>query len=122
MSSEYLYNGLLLMLISISFVKQKGIYGQMKKTIIQAIIFSIIIHVLILGFPIAKGYLLTKFHNPSKVNAYGNVHMLQNEVAFGGVYDLDGVVLLSLSFLVGIGFFMIGKFVFVRLTAKGLKP
>lgn len=93
----------------------------MKKTIIHAVIFSIIIHVLIIGFPIAKGYLLTKTHIPSNINAYDHVHMLQNEVAFGMVYHSGGAVQLILSFLVGVGCFMIGKLIFVRLRAKGLK-
>ena len=93
----------------------------MKKTILHAVIFSIIIHVLIIGFPIAKGYLLTKFHSPSNINDYYNVHMLPNKVAFGIVYHSGGAVLLIFSFLVGVGCFMIGKFVFVRLIAKGLK-
>ncbi|MEK5520874.1 hypothetical protein [Bacillus sp. HNG] len=93
----------------------------MKKTILHAVIFSIIIHVLILGFTIIKGYLLTKSHIPSDINTYDNVHMLQNEVAFGIVYNSGGAVLLILSFLAGIVCFMIGKFVFVRLRAKGLK-
>lgn len=68
-----------------------------------------------------KGYLLTKSHIPSNINAYDNVHMLQNEVAFGIVYNSGGVVLLILFFLAGVVCFMIGKFVFVRLIAKGLK-
>lgn len=93
----------------------------MKKTILHAIIFSIIIHVLIIGFPIAKGYLLTKSHIPSNINAYDNVFMLQNEVAFGVVYNSGGVVHLALSFLVGVGCFIACKFVFVRLIAKGMK-
>ena len=70
----------------------------MKKSILHAVIFSIIIHVLIIGFPIAKGYLLTRSHSPSITNPYGNVHMLQNEVAFGFVYNLGGAVLFILSF------------------------
>lgn len=37
--------------------------------------------------------------------------MLQNEVAFGIVYNSGGAVLLILSFLVDVGCFMIGKFV-----------
>jgi hypothetical protein len=93
----------------------------MKKTILHAVIFSIIIHVLIIGFPIVKGYLLTKSHIPSNINAYGNVHMLQNEVAFGIVYNSGGAILLVFSILVGVGCFMVGKFVFVRLISKGLK-
>lgn len=93
----------------------------MKKTILQAIIFSIVIHVLIIGFPIAKGYVMTKYYNPSIANHYDNVHVLQNEVAFGIVYNSGGAVLLILSFLVGVVCFMIGKFAFVRLMAKGLK-
>lgn len=93
----------------------------MKKTILHAVIFSIIIHVLILGFPIAKGYLLTKAHIPSNINGYDNVHMLQNEVAFGIVYNSGGAALLILSFLAGVVCFIIGKFVFVKLVSKGLK-
>ncbi|MFZ0443213.1 MAG: hypothetical protein WAM95_00880 [Bacillus sp. (in: firmicutes)] len=93
----------------------------MKKTILHAAIFSIIIHLLIIGFPIVKGYLLTKSHSPRNLNAYGNVYVLQNEVAFGIVYNLGGAVLLILSFLVGVRCFIIGKFVFERLIAKGLK-
>ena len=94
---------------------------RMKKTILHAVIFSIIIYVLITGFPIAKGNLLTKSHSPGNIDAYDNVYMLQTEVAFGFVYNSGGVVLLILSFLMGVGCFMIGKFVFVRLRAKGLK-
>lgn len=93
----------------------------MKKTILHAAIFSIMIHVLILGFPIVKGYLLTKSRSPSNLNHYDNVHMLQDEVTFGFVYDSSGAVLLMLSFLLGIGCFMVGKFVFVRFIAKKSK-
>lgn len=93
----------------------------MKKTILHAVICSIIIHVLILGFTVVKGYLLTKSHIPSDINTYDNVHILQNEVAFGIVYNSGGAVLLILSFLAGVGCFMIGKFVFVRSIAKGFK-
>jgi lipoprotein signal peptidase len=93
----------------------------MKKMILQAVLFSIIIHVLIIGFPIAKGYLITRSHSPSIANHYENVYMLQNEVAFGIAYNSGGAVLLILSFLVGVPCFMIGKFVIVRLVSKGLK-
>ena len=64
----------------------------MKKTILHAVIFSIIIHLLIIGFPIVKGYLLIKSHSSRNINAYGNVYVLQNEVAFGIVYNSDGAV------------------------------
>ena len=64
----------------------------MKKTILHAVIFSIIIHLLIIGFPIVKGYLPTKSHSPRNINTYGNVYVLQNEIAFGIVYNSDGSV------------------------------
>lgn len=70
------------------------------------------------GLPLVKGYLLTKLYRPDILNTHSNVQMLQNEVVFGVYSDSGGAVLLVLSFLVGVGCFVVGKSVFVRLIAK----
>lgn len=90
----------------------------MKKTIFQGIIFSFIIHILIIGFPIVQGYIAAKFSTPSRLGASENIHVLQNEVVFGFYYQSGEVLLPILSFLIGVGCFMFGKFIFLHFFRK----
>lgn len=90
----------------------------MKKTVFQGIIFSLIIHILIIGFPLAQGYIATKFSTPSRLGASENIHILQDEVVFGFYYQSGGVLLSILSFFAGVGCFMLAKFTFLRFFRK----
>lgn len=53
------------------------------KTVLQAFICSIIIHLIYLTSTLIIGYIKTKNYTPDISSAYENVEMLQNEVAFG---------------------------------------
>ncbi|MCM3602595.1 hypothetical protein M3175_17825 [Robertmurraya korlensis] len=52
------------------------------KTILQAVIASIILHIIYIFCTIGIGYLKTMFYKPSR---QGEVYLLQNEVAYGMV-------------------------------------
>jgi lipoprotein signal peptidase len=90
----------------------------MKKTIVQGIIFSILAHVLVIVFQILRGYLQTKAYTPSIADSYNNVYMLNNEVAFGFVYNTNGVLLLVSSLLAGVVCYVGAKLLLVKAFAK----
>ncbi len=88
----------------------------MKKTIIQAILFSITIHICIIGYQLIKGYLLTKSYIPSVTYNYENIYVLQNEVAFGVTYNAGGILLLLVSLFVAVSCFIVGKVAFKKVV------
>lgn len=90
----------------------------MKKTILQGVFFSILAHVLVFGFQVMRGYLLTKDYVPSISESYDNVHMLQNEVAFGVVYNTNGLLLFVFTFVVVVFLYMGGKLIWLKAVAK----
>ncbi len=92
----------------------------MKKTIKQALIFSLIIHVLLLVGTIGYGYIKTIYYVPDVVNAYEEVYYLQNEVAFGVISrPLTPVQFGIVSFVLTCILFIIIKAVLVKVRYKG---
>ncbi|WP_017754789.1 hypothetical protein [Calidifontibacillus oryziterrae] len=91
----------------------------MKRTILQAIGFSALIHAVVIGYQVVHGYLLTRAYEPSITNGYDNVYYLQNEVSFGVIYrPIAGVPLELLSF-VGIAvLFFAGKYAWLKMKPK----
>ena len=55
------------------------------KTILYAIMISVVIHLLYVAGTLGVGYLKTKGFKPNLENEWGSVSTLQNEVAFGSV-------------------------------------
>lgn len=90
----------------------------MKKTIFQGIVFSTFIHLLIFGFQLLQGYIAAKFTSPDTESTSENIHVLQNEVVFSFYYHSGGILQLILSFLVAMGCFMVGKYVFKKIFKK----
>lgn len=55
------------------------------KIFLQAIIGSLLIHLIYIVYTVLGGYLKTKYYNPDISSAGDNVYVLQNEVTFGMV-------------------------------------
>ncbi|QFF97853.1 hypothetical protein PB01_02950 [Psychrobacillus glaciei] len=55
------------------------------KIILQAIIGSLLIHLIYIVYTFLGGYLKTKYYTPDITSTWDNVYVLQNEVAFGMV-------------------------------------
>ena len=53
------------------------------KTVIQALLFSFILHFIYIAGVLLTGYIQTKNYGPDITNSFENVYVLQNEVAFG---------------------------------------
>jgi len=53
------------------------------KIIVNALIGSAALHILYLAAVLAAGYVKTVTHKPSMAEAWGEVDVLQNEIAFG---------------------------------------
>ena len=87
----------------------------MKKTVFQAVAFSVIVHLFVVGFQLVKGNWLTKSYQPNVTKAYDQVDVLQNEVTFGVINNESGIFLMVISFCVGVISFFIGKLLFKKL-------
>ncbi|MFF2753302.1 hypothetical protein ACFVR1_06040 [Psychrobacillus sp. NPDC058041] len=55
------------------------------KIILQAIIGSLLIHLIYIVYTVIGGYIKTKYYTPDISSTWDNVEVLQNEVAFGMV-------------------------------------
>ncbi|KAF0995480.1 hypothetical protein [Geobacillus sp. TFV-3] len=53
------------------------------KTVIQALLISLVVHIVYFAATIGIGYWKTKLYKPDVANAWEHVDMLQNEVVFG---------------------------------------
>ena len=57
------------------------------KIALQSSLISLVIHIIFIIGTIVTGYVKTKNFEPDMENGWGNVHMLQNEVAFGFTFS-----------------------------------
>lgn len=86
------------------------------KTIIQSLIVSFVIHIIYIGGSLIVGYITTKTYKPDIEDEWGNVKMLQSEVAFGvsGSPLFFLITFISVALICGLIITTIGKFVRIK--------
>lgn len=91
----------------------------MKRTLIQAVIFSIVLILVYFGVQIARGVYNTVNYTPDIINSYQSVDYLQNEVSFGIVWSPYGLVLELLGLIIfGMIVFISAKFVLKKIKNR----
>jgi quinol-cytochrome oxidoreductase complex cytochrome b subunit len=88
----------------------------MKRSIIQATIFSVMTMLLYFGYQIGVGMYTTYSYTPDIIHAYSNIDYLQNKVSFGVIshpfsFPIETILLLMISFIV----FLTGKYMLRKL-------
>ncbi|MCM3745699.1 hypothetical protein M3193_16360 [Sporosarcina luteola] len=72
------------------------------KAVIQALLFSFLLHLIYIAGVLLTGSIQTKYYEPDILKSWNNVDVLQNEVAFGVIgsplillYTFIGTTLIS---------------------------
>jgi hypothetical protein len=83
------------------------------KTILQAFIASLIVHIIYISGMMLVGFIKTKNYQPDIAGAWGNIEMLQNEVAIGYTYSPVFYLfsILGLTVVCGIVLFLYRRFI-----------